>query len=526
MLSKSHFSLIFLIILLTAIAFRAPKLDMRPMHGDEAVHAIKFGALLEQGDYKYDPHEYHGPTLNYFTLIPAWVSSQTALANVSETTLRYVPLFFGVMILLCLLLLKNGLGWPAILPSALLTAVSPAMVFYSRYYIQEILRVCFAFFAIVCGFRYFQEQRRGWAIAAGACLGLMHATKETWIIFLAAMGISLLVIMLVKGDGIKTSLRNKLRIADMGWAIAAGAIVSILFFSSFFTNPAGIWDSVATYIAYLDRAGGNPWHIHPWYYYLEIMNRFQLNDGPLFSEMLIVLLAIPAIIAAGTGRQIQGVDPILLKFFSMYSLLLLIFFSIIPYKTPWNILGAWQGMIVLAGIGCAALWQWKIPKLVKLGIGVIIIGGFIHLAWQAYLANYEYHASPENPHVYAHPTNDVLAITAEIENIASVHPDSGALYIEAIFPGGDYWPFPWYLRSFSKVGWWGEVKKDMPAAPIILCSPLVEEALVEKLYFHPPPGQRHLYVPMFDHPIEMRPHVEMRAYVRKDLIDLLNQNNN
>jgi len=42
----------------------------RPMHGDETVHAIKFGELLEQGSYKYNPIEFHGPTLNYLSLIP------------------------------------------------------------------------------------------------------------------------------------------------------------------------------------------------------------------------------------------------------------------------------------------------------------------------------------------------------------------------------------------------------------------------------------------------------------------------
>ncbi|MCB0293433.1 MAG: hypothetical protein KDH97_24480, partial [Calditrichaeota bacterium] len=61
------------LILALALLLRLPGLERRPMHTDEAVHAVKFGALLEEGFYEYDPFEYHGPTLNYFTLIPAWL---------------------------------------------------------------------------------------------------------------------------------------------------------------------------------------------------------------------------------------------------------------------------------------------------------------------------------------------------------------------------------------------------------------------------------------------------------------------
>ncbi len=63
---------------------RLPQLDLRPMHTDEAVHAVKFGALLETGTYRYDKNEYHGPTLNYFTLLPAWFASEARFVQVTE----------------------------------------------------------------------------------------------------------------------------------------------------------------------------------------------------------------------------------------------------------------------------------------------------------------------------------------------------------------------------------------------------------------------------------------------------------
>ena len=152
---------------IVALILRLPRLGQRPMHGDEAVHAIKFGQLLEEGTYAYDPDEYHGPTLNYLTLIPARLASATKLTQVTELILRIVPVFFGVLLVLLLLLAADGLAPGAAIYAAILTAISPSMVFYSRYYIQEMLLVCFTFGAIACAYRYTQNKNLLWAILTG-----------------------------------------------------------------------------------------------------------------------------------------------------------------------------------------------------------------------------------------------------------------------------------------------------------------------------------------------------------------------
>ena len=71
MTDKQKCCVLLLLAVILALGLRLPRLAERPMHGDEAIHAEKFGQLLEQGTYRYNPNEYHGPTLNYFTLIPA-----------------------------------------------------------------------------------------------------------------------------------------------------------------------------------------------------------------------------------------------------------------------------------------------------------------------------------------------------------------------------------------------------------------------------------------------------------------------
>ena len=58
-------------VMIVAGALRLARLSQRPLHTDEAVHAQNYNRMLERGFYKYDPNEYHGPTLNYLTFILA-----------------------------------------------------------------------------------------------------------------------------------------------------------------------------------------------------------------------------------------------------------------------------------------------------------------------------------------------------------------------------------------------------------------------------------------------------------------------
>ena len=522
MTKLNRFAFIFIFAAtLVALALRLPKLEQRPMHGDEAVHAIKFGALLEKGFYRYDSFEYHGPTLNYVTLIPAWLSSAKRLTEVTELTLRIVPVFFGTLLVFMTALLLPGLGKVASMNAALLTAISPAMAYYSRYYIQEMLLVCFTFGVIGCGYRYTQNKNFGWAAATGIFLGLMHATKETCIIAWGAMVLALFFTFLLarRDEGAShfiTHLQALKRRHVIAALIAAGA-VSALFYSSFFTHAQGVPDSILTYKTYLSRAGHDPVHIHPWHYYLNILAYFRLGENPFWSEALILLLAAAGFIFA--LKKKRDADLNLLRFLAFYTLFMALVYSLIPYKTPWNLICFLHGMILLAGAGAVAIPQMFSAKFARAAAIALMMAGGAHLTWQAYLATYKYDENPANPYVYAHPVNDVFTMVKRVEEIARAHPDGNNLYMQVICPDNDYWPLPWYLRAFTNVGWWQEVDESSPSAPLIIASSKIEPAIMRKLYELPPPGQRPLYVPLFDGYLEMRPQIELRGYVRKDLWD-------
>jgi len=514
---------------IVALALRLPRLQQRPMHGDEAVHAIKFEDLLEQGVYEYDPEEYHGPTLNYFTLIPAWLSGAKNLAQVTEFTLRIVPVFFGVCLVLLLVLVVDGLGTAAAVYAGILTAISAAMVFYSRYYIQEMLLVCFTFGAIVSGYRYTQSKKIAWALITGAFLGLTHATKETCIIVFGAMFLAVLLTLVTAGPkSFITNLTKAVKPLHLIAGLAAGIIVSTLFFSSFLSNPGGILDSIRTYMTYFNRAGGSNIHDHPWYYYLKMLVYFRYGGGPIWTEGLIVFLALIGFIAAMVKKGPPSANIQLLRFIAFYTLILTVVYSVVPYKTPWCVLGFLHGMILLAGVGAIVLVRLVPNVLPRLIIMCLLFDASVHLSWQSYRCNYIYYADSRNPYVYAHPTKEVFTIVQRVkemagalEQMARENPDKVKMQIQVICPGKDYWPLPWYFRQFRKdvIGWWDHVDPDIPSAPLIIASPDVEDQLTNKLYNLTPLEDRQMYLFLFEKPYYMwlRPKVKLLGFVRKDL---------
>ncbi|MHC5059467.1 MAG: flippase activity-associated protein Agl23 [Planctomycetota bacterium] len=521
--SKKCYGLILLVVL-AALALRLPRLAQRPMHGDEAVNAVKFGQLLEDNFYRYDRHEFHGPTLNYLTLIPAWLSSARSFSQVSEFTLRIVPVFFAILLVMMPLLLVRGLGKTAAITAAAFTAVSPAMVFYSRYYIHEMLLVCFTFGTIVCGYRYAQNKRAGWAVLTGLFAGLMYATKETCMIAFASMLLALFLVLMLRERTLQSDICvPKLRHVAAGACTAVA--VAVLFYSSFFTNPEGLADSVRSYTMCINRAVSSGLHIHPWHYYLKMLTWSKHPAGPVFTEAVIVVLAVTGFVAAMIKRPSQSSDVHLVRFIAFYSLTITAVYSAVPYKTPWCMLTFLHGMILLAATGAVALVQMCSKLSVRAILSFVLIAGLAHLSAQAYLTSYTFSSDPVNPYVYAHSTTDVLQIARRVEQIACIHPAGRDMQIQVISPRNDYWPLPWYLRNFANVGWYDKVDDSAPVGSVIITTPEAEVALSRRLYEIRPPGTRNLYVPVFDESVQLRPGVEITGFTAKDLWDKLQVTN-
>ncbi|MEI6655691.1 MAG: flippase activity-associated protein Agl23 [Verrucomicrobiota bacterium] len=462
-----------------ALGFRLHKLEARPFHTDEAVQAVKAGELYDSGQYIYNPFEFHGPSLYYCTVPLLKLSGAKNFAEAGDTAFRLVPVLFGAGLILLLAPLRRDLGNVAMLTAAGLLAVSPAMVFFSRYYIQEMLLVFFAALALCALWRYFRAPGLGWAVLLGLAVGLMYATKETSVIFCGAMGVAHGVLLLRRRwreDRRPWYLcRRDLQLLTL--ALGVAAVVAGLFYSSMLAHPRGPLDSLLAFRHYFDRSGGGgsaAMHQQPWYYYLRMLGYTKDAPGPWWSEGLILGLAALGLGASFRGRVPAAIHPDLALLLAVYTLCMIVVYAMIPYKTPWNMLGFLHGLILMAGIGTACVYHgipWRSGRVVWV---LLIMLGSGQLAAQASRAIGRFCADPRNPYVYAHSVPDVVRLARRINELAALHADGPAMRVHCITP--DYWPLPYYLRKLRRVGYWNGPPAN-PDAPVIVANAGLQDHL-------------------------------------------------
>ncbi len=488
-------------LLLSALLLRFIELEARPMHGDEAVHAAKFAGLLEKGHYRYDPYEYHGPTLNYLTLLPAWLAGAKNYTALDENILRSVPALLGVGVV-ALLLFMPGLPRPVAVASAALAALSPFLTLYSRYYIQETLLVFFALLLLWAMARLAQRPGTAAALVAGIAAGCMAATKETFVLLVLAGALAWLI-----------AAPGRISKGQIAILLVTAASVAALFFSSFLSHPRGIIDAVLAVTTYSSRAVDSV-HLQPFSYYFTLLFRPKPVGPVLLTE---VAVALAALIGAWQAWRNAAAWP---RFWALFALLLAVIFSIIPYKTPWNALSFYTAALVPAGYGLV----WLLRQMHRRWLNIMLLAiVFLPLIAQNAAVNFSAQLRSHNPYLYAHPGEDVVRMAAAVNRAANSSPAGDSLYVQVIAGGADYWPLPWYLRRYQRVGWWSQVDSSTAPAPVILISADLREALAQRLYEQPPPGERPLYLDLFGGPLLLRPDREMYGYVRSDLWQAMQQ---
>jgi uncharacterized protein (TIGR03663 family) len=467
--------------LTAGLALRTARLAERPMHHDEANQAVKFGALLERGDYRYDAHDHHGPTLYYLTLPSAWLRGHRTFASLDEVTLRGVPALFGAGTILLLPLLSAGIGRIAVVTAAMLMALSPAMVFYSRMYIQEALFAGFALaFAIGVG-RVATGGGVAWTVVTGLTAGLAIATKETAAIVLPAALVAGATAWWSPGSG-----RPRNALTDGGWprlflvSLTVAAAVAALLYSSFFAAPAAILEPFRAAGTYFNRGIDPSSHTQPWHYYLQLLI-YTASGGVRWSEGLV--LALAALGAITAWRRSDGVVPgsrFWPRYLAGYVVIAGAIFSAIPYKTPWNLLPFYAGAFALAGVGFSALVNGSRSRVARAALTAALALGSIHLGGQAWRASIAYAADPRNPYVYAQTVPDAVRMTARIRNLSAIHSDGAGMQVSVIAPASEQWPLPWYLRSMPNVGYWTAPGDGLALQAPVLVSSLEHTPSLEK----------------------------------------------
>ena len=421
------------LLALAAFWLRTHDLARRPMHADEANQAVKLGELLETGRYAFDPRDHHGPTLYFFGLVPAWLRGEGTLAALTETTVRLTPALFGVAGVGLLWLLVRPWGRRPALTAALLLAVSPAAVYYSRYFIQETLLVTFTLGALVSGQRWWRDGHTRWAVATGIGLGLMLATKSSALVYAAAALLTLALCRRPVGEGKRLG-------RDAGIAAGVALFVAALFYSSFGGNPAGLRDALITPGPMFAKAlGGASGHEKPWWYYLRLFV-WQSNGGYHWDQSLFLL---PALAGGIIAWQRSGLP----RFLAIFTSIIAVILSATPYKTPWLVIILLPGLCALAALALAQL-----PRVTAAALTLVVVLG---LGWQMRQAVFQRPADSRNPFAYVHTAPDMLKVPA----LATAAPAGQVKIISK-----EYWPLPWYLRTRPETGYWAEPPADCDGA--------------------------------------------------------------
>jgi hypothetical protein len=202
----------------------------------------------------------------------------------------------------------------------------------------------------------------------------------------------------------------------------------------------------------------------------------------------------------------------LLRLIAFYTFWLTLIYTVLPYKTPWCLLGFYHGMILLAGAGVVLLWDACRPAWLKAAAAIVLAAGVTHLGWQSWRGNFAvdpkgvpYCDSAKNPYAYSQTLPDALRLVTTVEALAHASPQGNATMMEVMSPES-YWPLPWYFRRLLNVGYWDKIPTQ-PPAPIMIVSTSLHAAFDEG------PDKTHLMAGYF----ELRPQVFLELYVETNL---------
>ena len=148
------------LITTAAVVLRFLMLPLKPLHHDEGVNGWFLTNLFRDGEYKYDPANYHGPTLYYISL------GFSKLFGLNIYSIRASVAIWGVLIVVLTFFLRRYIGKIGSRCAALFLALSPGMVYISRYFIHEMFFV-FLSLAIVVAVVMFIEKRPAGIFAIG-----------------------------------------------------------------------------------------------------------------------------------------------------------------------------------------------------------------------------------------------------------------------------------------------------------------------------------------------------------------------
>ncbi len=515
-------------ILIVGAVVRLYHLSLVPLHHDEGVNGNFLLELVHYGQYKYNPTNFHGPTLYYFAAVIPWLSrllfgeSRGDAYGLNDVAIRFVPAVFGIATIWLILILRRNIGSIAAPAGAALLAVSPGAVYLSRYFIHETLLVFFTLGFVVAALRFYETARSRYAMLAAAAAALVFATKETAFISAGVLLVALLSTAIIMrsrklnestgleaiGESVTTQRSLRAAVGRFGGpsslaivsiaAVTLFVVVNVLFYSSFFSNHQGILDALKTFQFW--TATGKFEHVHPWWTFFQWMGR---EESPL-----LLLGAIGLCMALWRRANRLAV------FTALWALGLFAAYSMIPYKTPWLMLNFLVPLAIVAGYAFEQIYKQAKAKQSMAGLAIAIAISTAAVGVSGYqMIQLNFHHYDESAYVYpySHTYRDIFPLLDEIDRLATRAGSGEQTGIEIASP--DHWPLPWYLRNYHQTAFYGKLVSF--AAPIIIAS-VNQQPEIEGTF-----GKEYQFVNSnlnSKGTYRLRPGVDLVIFARKDLV--------
>jgi uncharacterized protein (TIGR03663 family) len=211
-------------VIILGVILRFWDLGAKPLHHDESLHAYYSLQLLHNlqnwgwcvglnnppagyGCYQYDPllhgpFQFHAIALVY--QISQWLGAPDH--GINTTTVRIMAALLGSVLVGLPYFLRDYLGKFGAWLACFLLAVSPSMVYFSRFAREDIYMACFTLLLVVSVARYVRGRQIGWLVLAAAGFALSYATSEATFLTIAIFG-SFLGAVIVWELGAKLRLR-------------------------------------------------------------------------------------------------------------------------------------------------------------------------------------------------------------------------------------------------------------------------------------------------------------------------------